>query len=70
VTRIFRYSGKGTGKKIILADVYDIQKGKKEDLYLEENDIVIVPQSGVKTVANEIWEVIKSPLVGLGLGVL
>jgi len=58
-TKIFRYSEKGTGREIISANVYDIQKGKAEDLYLKENDIVIVPKSGTKMVLNELWEFIK-----------
>lgn len=49
-TKIFRYSEKGTGKEILIANVYAVQKGKEEDLYLRENDIVIVPKSGMKTV--------------------
>jgi len=58
-TRIFRYSEKSSGKEVLTADVYAIQKGNKEDIYLKENDIVIVPKSGTKTVLSEIWELIK-----------
>ena len=47
-TKIFRYSEKGTGKEIISVNVYAIQKGEGEDLYLKENDIIIVPRSGTK----------------------
>lgn len=49
-TKIFRYSEKGTGKEILIANVYAIQKGKEEDVFLRENDIVIVPSSAVKSV--------------------
>jgi protein involved in polysaccharide export with SLBB domain len=48
-TRILRYSEKGTGKEILTLNVYAIQKGQEEDPYLKENDIIIVPTSGVKT---------------------
>ncbi len=61
-TKIFRYSEKGSGKEILVVNVYDIEKGKSEDLYLKEYDIIIVPRSGVKTVFQEIWDTIKTPL--------
>ena len=47
-TKIFRYSEKGTGRKILSANVYAIQKGQEDDLYVKENDIIIVPRHGVK----------------------
>jgi polysaccharide export outer membrane protein len=47
-TRIFRYSEKDNGRNILSVNVYAIQKGQEEDLYLKENDIVIVPKHGVK----------------------
>jgi polysaccharide export outer membrane protein len=47
-TKIFRYSGRGKEKEILFANVYAIQKGQEEDFNLKENDIVIVPKSGVK----------------------
>jgi polysaccharide export outer membrane protein len=47
-TKIIRYSEKGTDKEVLTFDVYAIQKGKAEDPYLKENDIVFVPTSGTK----------------------
>lgn len=47
-TKIIRYSEKGTDKEILTFNVYAIQKGKAEDPYLKENDIVFVPTSGTK----------------------
>jgi polysaccharide export outer membrane protein len=47
-TRIFRSTAKGTGRDIIPIDVYAIQKGQEEDVFLSENDIVIVPRHGAK----------------------
>ena len=47
--KIFRYSGKGTEREILSVNVYAIEKGENEDLFLKENDIIIVPKSGVKT---------------------
>ena len=61
-TRIFRYSEKGSGKEILIVNVYDIEKGKSEDLYLKEYDVIIVPRSGVKMVLQELWDAIKSPM--------
>jgi len=49
-TKVIRYAEKGTDKEILIFNVYAVQKGKEEDLYLRENDIIIVPRSGMKTV--------------------
>jgi polysaccharide export outer membrane protein len=46
--RIFRDNGKGE-RDVIAADYADIRSGKKPDIMLEENDIVIVPKSGLKS---------------------
>ena len=69
-TRIFRYSDKGTGKEIISADVYSIQKGQAEDLYLKENDIIFVPRSGTKAVLNELWDFVKGRVGSFSFGTL
>ena len=69
-TRIFRYSDKGTGKEIISADVYSIQKGQAEDLYLKENDIIFVPRSGTKVVLSELWDFLKGHVGGVSFGAL
>ncbi len=61
-TRIFRYSEKGSGKEILIVNVYDIEKGKTEDLYLKEYDVIFVPRSDVKMVLQELWDAIKSPM--------
>jgi polysaccharide export outer membrane protein len=57
-TRIFRYSETSPGREIITADIYAIQKGKKEDLYLKENDIIIVPKHGVKAILVGVKEIL------------
>ncbi len=67
-TKIFRYSEKGTGKEIISANVYSIQKGQAEDVYLKENDIIMVPRSGTKTVGNELWDFIKGRIGAVSFG--
>ena len=48
--RVFRYSEKGTEREIAAYNVYAIQKGHDTDPYLHENDIIIVPKSGIKTI--------------------
>ena len=48
-TKIIRYSEKGTEKEVLTFNVYAIQKGQNKDPYLRENDIIIVPTSGMKT---------------------
>ena len=67
-TKVFRYSEKGTEKEIISANVYSIQKGRAEDVYLKENDIIVVPRSGTKTVGNELWDFIKGRIGGVSFG--
>ena len=64
-TRIFRFGMEGAEKRVIIMDVYAIQKGQKEDFHLKENDIVFVPRSEVKTVLQEIWDLMKNPIAGL-----
>ena len=58
-TRIFRYSGKDGGKEVLTANITEIQNGKAEDLYLKENDVIVVPMSGVKAFLLEFRDTIK-----------
>jgi len=48
-TKIIRYSEKGTDREVLTFNAYTILKGKTEDPYLKENDIIFVPTSGMKT---------------------
>lgn len=64
-TRIFRYSDEEENKEILTVNLYAIQKGKAMDPYLQENDIVIVPQSGVKSFLFELRDTVKG-LLGFG----
>lgn len=63
-TRIFRYSGRGDAKEVLTVDVYSLQKGQREDLFLRENDVVFVPKSGTKTVMYEFWDLVKGRIMG------
>jgi polysaccharide export outer membrane protein len=63
--KIFRYSGRGSEREILTADVYAIQKGQSEDLALKENDILIVPVSSTKAVFFGVLDTVKG-LVGFG----
>jgi polysaccharide export outer membrane protein len=65
-TKIFRYSEKETAKEIRSVNLYAIQKGQEEDPYLKENDIIIVPRSGVKTFLIELRDTLKG-LIGFGV---
>ena len=70
-TKIFRYSEKGTEREILSVNVYTIQKGESEDPYLEENDIIIVPKSGVKAFLTGFRDTFKGFLgFGYSLGSL
>jgi polysaccharide export outer membrane protein len=64
-TKIIRYSGKGTHKEILTFNAYAIQKGKVDDPYLKENDIIIVPMSGVKAFLSGVRDTFSTS-IGLG----
>jgi polysaccharide export outer membrane protein len=70
-TKIFRYSEKGTEREVLSFNVYAIQKGESEDPYLKENDIIIVPKSGVKAFLTGFRDTFKGFLgFGYSLGTL
>lgn len=70
-TKILRYSEKGVDKEILTANVYAIQKGQEKDLYLKENDIIVVPMSGTKAFLIELRDTVKGIIgVGYSLGTL
>jgi polysaccharide export outer membrane protein len=70
-TKIFRYPEKGTEKETLSIDVYAIQKGEAEDINLRENDIIIVPKSGVKGFLIGFRDTVKGILgFGFSLGSL
>lgn len=69
-TKIFRHSEKGSSKEILSVNVYAIQKGEQEDLFLKENDIIMVPKSGSKTFFSELWDFIKGRIGVVGMGSL
>jgi polysaccharide biosynthesis/export protein len=69
--KIFRYSGKGNEREILSADIYAIQKGQSEDPALKENDILIVPKSGMKAFLIGLRDTVKGLLgFGVSLGAL
>jgi polysaccharide export outer membrane protein len=70
-TKIFRYSEKGAERETFSVDVYAIQKGEAEDTNLKENDIIIVPKSGVKGFLSGFRDTVKGLLgFGFSLGTL
>lgn len=69
-TKIFRYAGKEKGKDILSVNLVAVQKGNEDDRYLEENDIIIVPKSGMKTFLTELWDFIKGRVGSVSLGTL
>jgi polysaccharide export outer membrane protein len=64
-TRLIRYSDKGTDKEVLTFNVYTIQKGKDEDPYLKENDIVFVPSSAMKSFLGTVKDVFSASF-GIG----
>lgn len=70
-TKIFRYSEGQMGKEIISVNLNAIHKGKGDDLYLKENDIIIVPKSGAKSFLIELRDTFKGVFgFGFSLGSL
>jgi len=65
--RIFRDNG-NSDRDILKVDYDAIRKGEEPDIFLAENDIIIVPRSGVKSFFNNIRGFFNiGPGVGLGL---
>jgi len=62
---IFRYLGRDGQRESIPVDLYAVHKGKAEDLILKENDIIIVPKSGIKTFLIEFRDTVKG-IFGMG----
>ncbi len=70
-TKIFRYAEKGAGREVLSFNVYAVQKGESEDVYLKENDIIFIPKHGVKTFLIGLRDTIKGLLgFGVSLGTL
>jgi polysaccharide biosynthesis/export protein len=65
---IFRFSEKDGQKETLVANIYEIEAGRDRDIEVKENDIVIVPLSGVKGFFIELRDTIKG-LIGLGLSI-
>lgn len=66
--RIFRDKGKGE-RDVIPVDYEAIRKGESPDILLAENDIIIVPQSGIKNFFNGFMSSLRG-LVSFGSGSL
>jgi len=69
-TMIFRY-GEGDEEEVFSVDVNAVHKGESKDVYLRENDIVIVPQSGAKAFLIELRNTLTGIFgFGFSLGTL
>ena len=66
--KIFRFPEKGGERIIVSVNIYEIEKGKDRDVGVKENDIVVVPLSGVKGFLIELRDTVKG-LIGLGLSI-
>lgn len=64
--RIFRDNGKGE-RDVIRADYEAISKGQSSDIVLADNDIIIVPKSGIKNFFNGFISTIKG-FISFGKG--
>ena len=50
---------RGGGEQIVRLDVIRIERGKEPDIFLREGDVVRVPESIGKNVAQELWGVFR-----------
>jgi polysaccharide export outer membrane protein len=64
--RIYRDDGKG-GREVITADYDAINDGKQKDVQIVQNDIIIVPKSGLKTLFYGITDTVRG-YVNFGSG--
>jgi polysaccharide biosynthesis/export protein len=64
--KIFRSSEKGMERETLSVDIYAIEKGQGEDPVLKENDILIVPKSGMKSFLTEFRDTFRG-LFGFGV---
>ena len=61
----FVFRRRTAGKEILVANIYEIEAGKARDVEVKENDIVIVPLSGMKGFFIEFRDTVKG-LIGFG----
>ncbi len=66
--KVFRYSGKGSERKVFIVNVYAIQKGKEEDPQVKENDVIMVPRNDGKAIAREVWDFLKGRVGAFTIG--
>lgn len=62
---IFRYTSEGGERISIPVDLSAIQRGQADDIFLQENDIVIIPKSGIKNFLIEFRDTLKG-IIGFG----
>ena len=65
--RIFRDNGKG-GRNVIPVDYDAIREGKIPDIFIAENDVIIVPRSGIKNFFNSLRGIFSFGGASLGAG--
>ena len=68
--RIFRFPERGGEREMIPVNIYEIDKGNGQDVTVNENDIVVVPLNGAKNFFIQMWDVVKSLIVGVGVGLV
>ncbi len=66
-TKIYRFTGKGNEKKVISVNLYAVQNGEAPDIFLQENDVVFVPKSGVKNFLYGVRDTFRG-IFGFGIG--
>ena len=56
---VVRRDASGSAEQVIGLDLFAIESGKQPDVFLQEGDVVHVPDSGGKVAGREIWDFIR-----------
>jgi polysaccharide export outer membrane protein len=53
---LVRRKGSIHGEQVIPLDIYDIERGKAEDVFLHEGDVIHIPDSPVRIAGQQLWD--------------
>jgi len=56
---LVRRKGSVRGEQVIPLDVYDIESGKADDVFLHEGDVIHIPDSPVRIAGQQLWEFLR-----------
>ena len=53
---LVRRKGSVHGEQVIPLDIYDIERGKADDVFLREGDVIHIPDSPVRIAGQQLWD--------------